>query len=862
MARWLAGLGLAVIIAAGSAGISQAPSSSEYPVMIPMSDPLLLEVLKKINSVNAYEIPNLGLKKDSNYAATSVEVEPFRGVVPFKEHFLEQLEYTGPGRAIPEPEHVATVKIGFIGPIMSTVSVATGGKSHEEQLGIKMLQGARLAIEQANARGGYLKRKIPFELAISNDNGLWGASGNEIIKMAYRDGVWAILGTIDGANTHIAIRVALKAELVMLTTGDTDPTYIETNIPWVGRAIGDDRQQGYLLVDYLYRKMKYQRVGIIRASNRYGRFGVREINDGSRRLGFPIAMEMAYKVGSTDFSMELGRLKEAKVDALVHWGDAQEGALVLNQMRKMGMDQPFFCSDRCVQDEFIRLAGENAEGVICAYPWNPDRQDPKLEAFRRDFSTRYGENPETYAAHAYDGMNMLIWAIQAAGLNRAKIRDVIAYLPKPWPGVTGDIPLSACLDDVGDVFLAKREGGKWKYYSREELVIPRGNIPPRDRISRIEAGTGERVSGQGVGFPPFYDAGKQESAYNGPGREDPEPIGLKEVRIGYFGPSDPKHPEGGDLWLAVNQAIEEANAQGGYRGLPFRLIQAWAENPWSNGAGLIVRMAYVDRVWAVIGGIDGVTTHLAETVVAKARVTLISPGSTDKTVNLANVPWMFSALPGDHLLAPALGQALLKDIGNGTFVVIASSGHDSHLFAQELDKYLSTKGRAPAFSYVLESGKAEDQVLSRRVMKAQPAAIVVVADARSSAQIVNAMRRQGFKGKVFGGPAMGRRSFQEGLISRDSGVYFAYPAGAQADAFSRSFAARHGFHPDYAARCGYETARLLVAAVRRAGLNRARIRDAVRDLSPWQGVAAKIEWDGLGRNRLLGMEPPISNIPR
>ena len=66
--------------------------------------------------------------------------------------------------------------------------------------------------------------------------------------------------------------------------------------------------------------------------------------------------------------------------------------------------------------------------------------------------------PETYAAHAYDGMNMLIWAIQVAGLNRAKIRDVLAYLPQPWPGVTGDIVLSAALDDVADTYLASFAG--------------------------------------------------------------------------------------------------------------------------------------------------------------------------------------------------------------------------------------------------------------------------------------------------------------------------------------------------------------------------------------------------------------------
>lgn len=445
-------------------------------------DQATLEVLRKISAVGPYEVPKLGLRKDPRYAHTPEDVQPFGYVPPYKQHFLLQLEYTGPGRAKPEPEHVDAVKIGFLGPIESTVSVATGGKSHEEALGIKMLQGSRLAIEEANARGGYLKRKVPFELVVNNDNGLWGASGNEIIKMAYKDEVWAILGTIDGANSHIAIRVALKAEIPMMNTGDTDPTFVETNIPWVVRCVGDDRQHGYLLVDYMFRKLELKRVGIIRSNNRYGRFGVREIRDGSRRLGNPIVLEMSYPVGVTDFTLQLDRVHAADVEAVVHWGDAADGARLLNQMRAMGMPQPFFCCDRCVADEFVEIAGENADGVICTYPWDPTRTDPKLEAFRASFRDRFGQQPETYAAHAYDGMNMLIWAVQVAGLNRAKIRDVLAYRAKPWEGVTGEIPLSACLDDLGEVFLAKREHGKWNYYSREDLEIPRGHVPPRDRV--------------------------------------------------------------------------------------------------------------------------------------------------------------------------------------------------------------------------------------------------------------------------------------------------------------------------------------------------------------------------------------------
>jgi ABC-type branched-subunit amino acid transport system substrate-binding protein len=258
-----------------------------------------------------------------------------------------------------------------------------------------------------------------------------------------------------------------------MNSGDTDPTFIETNIPWVARCIGDDRQMNYLLVDAMYRKLGYQRVGIIRSSNRYGRFGVREIKDGSRRLQRPIAVEMAIKVGQEDFSVELERVKAAKLDAVVFWGNAVEGAKVLNQMRAMGMNQPFLTCDRCLSDEFLEIAGPNAEGVVCAYPWNPERDDPAYQAFRDRFRQRFNEEAETYAAHAYDGMNMLIWAVQTAGLNRAKIRDVIAYRSEPWPGVTGDIPFSSVLDDIGEVFLARRENGRWIYQSRAELGLDR-----------------------------------------------------------------------------------------------------------------------------------------------------------------------------------------------------------------------------------------------------------------------------------------------------------------------------------------------------------------------------------------------------
>lgn len=490
-------LSLLALVSSVALAAEEKPAS-EGPDWIPFDDPKLRELLRRIDAAGAYDVPDLNLKKDENYARTSVDVEPFGGQKPFKENFLTQLTYWGAGRVRPEPEGLKSVKVGFIGPILPTVSIATGGRSHEEALGIPMLNGSKLAVEEWNARGGYLARAIPFELVVSNDNGLWGSSGNEIIKQAYRDEVFGMLGTIDGANSHIAIRVALKAEVMMINSGDTDPTFIETNIPWVARVIGDDRQQAYLLTDYWYRKLDLKRVAIIRSSNRYGRFGVREVRDSARRMGRPVPIEMAYKVGQTDFRLEVERVRNAKPDAVVHWGDAAEAALVLNTMRELGMTQPFFGCDRTVSDEFVRLAGRNAEGVVAAFPWDPTRKSARLERFRKAYRERFGVEAETYAAHAYDGMNLMLWAIQVAGLNRAKIRDVIAHLPHAWPGVTGDIAFSAVLDDVGDTTLARHEGGAWRYFTRAALGVPRGHIPPRDRMNRDADATEARARSSGA----------------------------------------------------------------------------------------------------------------------------------------------------------------------------------------------------------------------------------------------------------------------------------------------------------------------------------------------------------------------------
>lgn len=428
------------------------------------------------------------------YGKTPWEYEPYnRFEKPYNRFFLDTLEYPGYGRHIPEPEHIDRVKIGFIGPIIGSVSESTGGPedielkvnqrvirwdgyraSHLAPIGIKMLQGSQLAVEQANARGGY-RGKIPYKLIVRNDNGIWRSSGREVIMLAYKDNVWAILGTVDGANSHIAIRAALKAEIPIMNTADTDPTFVETNIPWVFRCITDDRQMCYLLADFAFKKLGLKRIDALRAVNRYGRMSIDEFRDAATRLGHPFTIELQYKEGDTDFSRQLQKIQSLNADGVITYGNSKESALILKQMRDMGMSQWFFGSDRMVTQEFLDIVGENYGNVAAGYPYDPTRKDPEYLQFIEDFRNRYGEEPETYAAHAFDGMNMIIKAIEKVGLNRALIRDQLVAMSN-YEGVTGRKELDAVFSDRSPTTLAILKDGKFEFYTKEEIFSDKINF--------------------------------------------------------------------------------------------------------------------------------------------------------------------------------------------------------------------------------------------------------------------------------------------------------------------------------------------------------------------------------------------------
>ena len=328
-------------------------------------------------------------------------------------------------------------------------------------LGTPMLNGAQLAIEEANAAGGYGGK--PFRLMVHNDQAVWGASSNEIVKMAYDDKVWAMLGSISADSTHIALRVSLKAEVPIVNSAATDPTIPETIIPWYLTTIQDDRVQSYTLARRIYTDLGLKKVALLRVNDRYGRFGVLKFKDAARRLGHPVLIEQKYMPGDDGLharaahhrgirrrrDRDLGRRRAGRTDREADARSRDEAARL----------RQFPRARRRAACAMPARGGRSGSGVSRSIPRATTRSGSlSTRASKSAFSTR----PEVFASLAYDTMNILLQSICRAGLNRGRIRDALAGV-ESYKGVTGEMAFDPNSKNIVPLYLATVHGGKYDF---------------------------------------------------------------------------------------------------------------------------------------------------------------------------------------------------------------------------------------------------------------------------------------------------------------------------------------------------------------------------------------------------------------
>jgi len=581
-----------------------------------------------------------GLPKDREvtpYAGEPADMSPYaKFAAPYDRNYTHPNIYVGAARDLPAPEDLTEVRIGFLGPIEN---------NSESTLGLRMLHGAQLAVEEANARGGYGGK--PFKLLPHNDYNnwqakavygevrptdaaIWGSASDAAVKMAYDEKDWAIFGSVSSESTHIMLRVALRAEIPIVNSASTDPTIPETYIPWYFTTMQDDRAQDQTLARRIYTDLGLKRVAMLRASSRYGRFGVTKFMDASRRLGHPVVMEQIFQPGDTDFSRELNVIRGSRADAVVLWADEPEAAAILKQMRAAGMKQRVFGAYRTLGETLLQQAGDAAEGFEAVYPYDPTRKDPRWLDFNRRYEDRFHEKPEQFASMAFDTMNALLDAICAAGLNRARIHDALANMDH-YDGVTGRMVFDPNQKNVAPLYLGTVHNGAITY---RVAKIDKSPAPPAQAELPSPQAPYAVVSADGV-------------PYNGPHRSD-APAGPAQLIV--FGPHA--------IEIASSPQVAGVLAAASAQGRPWKLLPVASNQNWGAASTALVH-ALMDGHAVAILALDRDASHLAEQLALKSFVPVVAL-SADKALTSANIPWIFR-LP--QATAPAAALQMLIAAG-------------------------------------------------------------------------------------------------------------------------------------------------------------------------------------------------------
>lgn len=343
-----------------------------------------------------------------------------------------------------------TVKLGHAAPL-------TGGIAH---LGKDNENGARLAVEEANAKGITIDgKKIKFEL-LAEDDQADAKIGTTVAQKLVDANVAGVVGHLNSGVSIPASAIYNQAGIPVISGSATNPKLTEQGFNVTFRVVGRDDQQGPAVANYLINELKVKKVAIADDATAYGEGLANEVEKTLKAAGVEVVAHEKASDKTTDFKAILTNMKSKAPDAIFYGGMDATGGPMLKQARELDMKATFAYGDGACTDKMGELAGAATEGAICSQAGIPVQAASKafLEAFKKKFSS----DPMLYAPFTYDATNLIIAAMQKANsTDPAKYLSALANIS--FDGASGKIEFDAKGDRKdAEMTIFKYEGGKPK----------------------------------------------------------------------------------------------------------------------------------------------------------------------------------------------------------------------------------------------------------------------------------------------------------------------------------------------------------------------------------------------------------------
>jgi branched-chain amino acid transport system substrate-binding protein len=344
-----------------------------------------------------------------------------------------------------------TIKIGEFASLTGKEAVF-GQNAHK---------GTLLAIEEANAAGGVLGRKL--ELITEDDQSKPGQAATVVKKLISRDKVVAVLGEITSGRTLEAAPIAQQARIPLVSPGATNVT-VTAKGDYIFRVCFIDDFQGTVMAKFAAESLKLKRVAILSSVTSAQAVGLAKyFREGFTATRGAIVADQKYSDGDKDFRAQLTAIKNAGAEGLFVPGYYAEAALICKQAREIGFTGHLLGVDGWESPELIQIGGAAVEGCYFSTHYSPDNQSPAVVAFNTRFKQRWGIDTNALSALGYDSALVLIDALRRAGTTDGpKLRDALAAT-KDFAGATGSITFDAQRNPTKSAVVLTVKNGRFAF---------------------------------------------------------------------------------------------------------------------------------------------------------------------------------------------------------------------------------------------------------------------------------------------------------------------------------------------------------------------------------------------------------------
>jgi branched-chain amino acid transport system substrate-binding protein len=358
----------------------------------------------------------------------------------------------------------ASALCGDLSAIEIGVIVAQRGKARD--YGQAAIQGAQLAVDEINEKGGVLNRRLRLVIF---DNKSTALNSREAATKAVQRGVVGVVGAVWSTHSLAIAPVLQKNKIPMISPGSTAPEVTLVG-DYIFRTCYTDKFQGKLMADFAFQSLHDRRAAVLtNISEAYSETLSRYFSANFEAHGGRIVYKGGYKGSAIDFEDILVPLIDQKPEVIFVPGYTQDSGLIVKQARKLGIESVFMGGDAW-ETAIAQYAGQGLEGCYFSTFWHPEVLYPRNRAFLDRFNANFGEQKiSAYIPLAYDAVWLLADAMRRCrSVAPENIRDALAAT-KNFQGATGTISFDANGDPINKgASIMKFEKDHWIFYKSFE----------------------------------------------------------------------------------------------------------------------------------------------------------------------------------------------------------------------------------------------------------------------------------------------------------------------------------------------------------------------------------------------------------